>query len=317
LGLYIHDAQLAAMFHHDPILRHNAIRLNVAASNEVFEAPNAAQWAHMMRISKQSVMNQHLHINQIEHRPTQPLPKELECGYSRFSCYVILHGIGAAVQETNQAGRMRQPDIEKYRDALICWYYAYEAGKPANEHDPFCLMILWHEIFMSLLVDFDELERAIGRDGSSDAAHAMLYAGPWATSIEAKRCVIHASLIHRQIGSMRVDSEPAIHVPRCMFLAAIAWYCYIQFGKEGSPPVPTEEIFDFPEVKILSINPFQHLFEASGFKKAKPTVVEASPLCGLTDMLHRLGHWDIARRFARILGLLIHGDTDGHLVDLS
>jgi len=102
-----------------------------------------------------------------------------------------------------------------------------------------------------------------------------------------------------------------------MFLAAIAWYCYIRFGEEGSPPVPTEEIFDFPEVKILNINPFQHLFEASGFKKGKPTVVEASPLCGLTDMLHRLGHWDIARRFARILGLLIHGDTDGHLFDLS
>ena len=119
LGLYIHDAQLATMFHHDPILRHNAIRINVAASNEVFEAPNAAQWAHLMRTSKQSVMNQHLHINQIEHRPTQPLSRELECGYSRFSCFVILHGIGAAVQETNQAGRMREPDIEKYRDALI------------------------------------------------------------------------------------------------------------------------------------------------------------------------------------------------------
>src|ERR1700722_13177607 len=44
-GLYIHDAQLAIIFHHDPILRHNAIRFTVTASNEVFAVPNASQWA--------------------------------------------------------------------------------------------------------------------------------------------------------------------------------------------------------------------------------------------------------------------------------
>src|ERR1700722_2157733 len=104
---------------------------------------------------------------------------------------------------------------------------------------------------MSLLVDFDELERAIERYGSGDATNALLYAGPWASFTEVKRCIIHASFIYRQIGSMRVNSEPATHVPRRMFLAAIAWYCYIQFCEVDSPPLASEEIFDFPEVKVL------------------------------------------------------------------
>ncbi|CZR65093.1 uncharacterized protein PAC_14993 [Phialocephala subalpina] len=318
LGLYVHDAQLATTFHHDPVFRHNAIRVSVAANNDLFNAPNAAQWANLVRSSmlKPTKLSSHLHLNQDEHSCSMPLLKELACKNSSFSCYVLLHGIGAAVQESNAAGQMTQTNAKRYQDALICWYHAYGKAKAAHEPDPLCQMILCHEIFMSLLVDFNELERAMGRDGASERAASLKYVGQWSSSVEAKRCVVHATLIHRQIGGMRIDSEPAIHVPRSVFLAAIAWYCYIQFDQAGSGlPQTFGESLDSPESKVFGINPLQLLFEASGFKMEKPKLTEVSPLRGLTDMLHRIGRWGISRRFARILGLLIYGDSGIRLMD--
>lgn len=256
-----------------------------------------------------------MHANQHEHSCSTPILKELMCKSSRFSCYIILHGIGAAVQESNAAGSMTPTNRRTYQDALICWYHAYEEHRTTQSPDPLCLIILYHEIFMSILVDFNELERAIGRDGSSEGTQAVGYASTWSSTVEAKRCVIHASLIHRQIGSMRVDWEPAFHVPRSMFLAAIAWYCYIKFDQGGATqPLSYEESLDIPEIKMFNINPLQYLFEASGFKMGKPKINEASTLCGLNDMLHRIGHWGISRRLARILGCLIHGDPDSHII---
>ena len=320
MGLYIHDAQLASLFHHDPILRHNAIQLSVAASDELFSAPSATQWAQLMRKSSvpQTTIQQHLHFSQLQSIQQHPLAVEINCRHSKLTCYVILHGIEAAVEEASQICCVSadQQTFSRFRDALMCWYHAYGPISSASDPDTFCLIILWHKIFMSILVDFNALECAIGRDGSSDASSAQSYASQWASSIEAKRCIIHASLISCQMGAMRVDAEPAIHVPRCMFLAAIVWYCYIKFGTmDISIPAAGEEDLDFLEIRVLGVNPVQHLCNADGFKKGKLSVIEAGPLCRLTDMLHKIGHWDIARRFARILGLLLHENTDSHLVE--
>ncbi|KAH6700582.1 fungal-specific transcription factor domain-containing protein [Leptodontidium sp. MPI-SDFR-AT-0119] len=318
LGLYVHDAQLATTFHHDPVFRHNAIQVCVAANNDLFSAPSAAQWANLLRSStpEQTKLSSHIHLNQDEHSCSIPLFKELACKNSNFSCYVLLQGIGAAVQESSGAGQMTQTDAKRYQDALMCWYHAYGKAKSAQESDPLCQMILWHEIFMSILVDFNELERAVGRDGTSECAASLKYVGQWSSSVEAKRCVVHALLIYRQVGGLRIDSEPAIHVPRSVFLAAIAWYCYIQFDQAGCGlPQTFGESLDITESMVFGANPLQLLFEASGFKIEKPKLTEISPLRGLTDMLHRIGHWGISRRFARILGLLLYGEPGIQLMD--
>ena len=321
MGLYIHDSQLASLLHHDPILRHNATPLSIAASNEVFFAPSASQWAKLVRRSppRETLLREHFHSNQHRDSRPHPLAMEMECSQSQFSCYVILHSIEATVEEAIQTS-LEWPDqnsFTKFSDALNCWYLAYGKLYSTREPDTFCVIILWHKIWMSLLVNFNALERAIGRDGHQDASSAQEYVNSWTASAEAKRCIIHASLINRLMGTMQVDAEPAIHVPRCMFQAAIAWYCYVKFSAVVNISYTEAASLDFPEIRALDIIPEQYLFEVSGFQKGKPSVIEASPLCRLTDMLHKVGHWEIARRYARILGLLIHGDTDSHLVDSS
>lgn len=37
------------------------------------------------------------------------------------------------------------------------------------------MLMLWHWVYMSLLVDFDQLEKAIGRDGPEAAKTAIDY----------------------------------------------------------------------------------------------------------------------------------------------
>lgn len=331
LGLYIHDAQFASTFCNAPILQHNALRLFVASTDELFGAATPTRWAHLLRLSPDpSKLSTHLHANQPEHVDTAPLSKELSCRESRFSCYVILHSIGASIQASRVAGTLTPKQKHSFEEALICWYHAYEQTRTTQDPDPLCLMVLYHEIFMTLLVDFSQLESAIG--GLAKGADAITYARNWSTSIEAKRCIIHASLIHRQCEGIPYHSEPALHVPRSMFLAARAWYCYIQFDPAVTPaPVsassassqePTqqqqltyEESFNIPEVKMFNIDPMQYLPAVNGFGTGKPQLTEAATLCRLADLLEQSGRWGLSRRFARILRVLIFGAGNGSVGD--
>ena len=299
-ALYVHDAQLAKTFHHEPSLRHHAIRVSSAASNGLFEAPTATRWAALTKElpSTPTTLSTCIHSLQPSHHCDSPLAPELTCKSSRFSCYVLLQGIGAAVQESICAGPLTSADQAKYNDALTCWYHAYEKSRSASD-DSLSLAILCHEIFMMLLVDFNELERAIGRDGPQEAVAGMDYVRRWSSGTEARRCIIHASLIHRLTGSLRLDAEPALHVPRAIFSAALAWYCYIAIGQtEPNQARETQIPFDAAEVRLFNINPSQHLSEAT----------MSSSLVGLIDYLPRIGHWGISKRLARMLKLLVHGD---------
>ncbi len=316
LGLYILDAELAGIFHHEPILRHNAKKLPVAASNDAFTASTASRWAAIVAeqprpdlTSQNSLVNE-LTSPSYDSRGAIHVPQTS----GRFAAYVILEGIGAAICEHKQQGGSDPDVLERFRDALNLWYVTHQRSETGHESDPLCLMVLWHLTFMSLFADFDLLERAIGRDGSEVARSNLVHVSDWASSIDAKRCVIHASLVQKQIETMRIGTEPAIHVPRALFLAAIAWYCYTRFGSDVGLAVSSKEPLDFPEIKLLGINASLHLFEANGFKTGKPSAIESSTLCGLTDLLQRIGHWEIARRFAAILGSLIHGETDEGLI---
>ncbi|KAK6586745.1 hypothetical protein PZA11_000035 [Diplocarpon coronariae] len=211
-------------------------------------------------------------------------------------------GLGASFQGEPLAVPSARRGFE---EALICWYHAYEETRTTQDPDALCLMVLYHEIFMSLLVDFRQLELAIG----SNAPEAVAYARAWSTSVDAQRAIIHASLIHRQAEGIRYDAEPALHVPRSMFLAARAWYCYIHFDTSDQTRAGDGDGLDaIPEIKMFNIDPLQYLPGANGYDTGKPMVSEAATLGRLMDLLEQVGHWGIARRFAVIFRSLIYGE---------
>ncbi|KFZ08518.1 hypothetical protein V501_05921 [Pseudogymnoascus sp. VKM F-4519 (FW-2642)] len=313
LGLYIHDAKLACMFHHEPLLRHNSIMMSVAADDDLFNAPSATIWKRkMLQSASRSAVRDCLHMN-LDHHGTQPVPQELSWKNSHFTAYIILHGISATINEQQQMSQLH-PDSANFTkcfDALICWYqtFAQDAhlseSKEVSRPDTLCLMILWHSVFMCLLTNFDLLERAIGRNGADSATldTDMAYATKWATSREAQRCMLHVHALLNSLGAMRLDAEAAIHVPHCLFLAGIVSYCFTRFRRPNpalQSPAHTrlsrletrspalQPVVEFPEFEVRGVPIPQHIF--------------GSPSINSNDHVSPLTHDGTSNSFT------IHGD---------
>jgi hypothetical protein len=93
-----------------------------------------------------------------------------------FSEYVILDGYGTSIAEDRLHGRLDDAVISSYQEALKQWYNIHSQDDNEEQPDQLCLLVLWHWVYMSLLVDFDQLEQAIGRDGPEAAKTAIDYA---------------------------------------------------------------------------------------------------------------------------------------------
>ncbi len=93
-----------------------------------------------------------------------------------------------------------------------------------------------------------------------------------------------------------------MHVPRAMFFSAICLFCYSKYG-DGAQ----EQQLIFPELQLRDNDVSALLREADGNRNGSD--VEIGPLCTLVDLLERIGHWEIARKFASILGGLIHAES--------
>ncbi|OBT65027.1 hypothetical protein VE03_05217 [Pseudogymnoascus sp. 23342-1-I1] len=218
--------------------------------------------------------------------------------------------------------------------------------------DTLCLMVLWHTVFMSLVTDFNVLERAVGRNGAENWTldADLAYATSWATSREAQRCILHAHALLYSLGALRLDAEAAIHIPHCLFLAGIASYCYTRFRRPSSfqahghnqtshlasPDSQLQPTMEFPEFTVRGAPIPQHLFgspaastsvggtfpatddasnafspEEDPTTRFRPTSdVGAAMMCTLIDMLQRIGHWGIARKYAATLSTLVDADSD-------
>ncbi|KAH7203447.1 hypothetical protein DER44DRAFT_376374 [Fusarium oxysporum] len=100
-------------------------------------------------------------------------------------------------------------------------------SKHREERNPRGLIVLWHAAFMTLYVDFDPLERAIGRDGTDEAAKVSDRVKAWAGLSEAKHCVLYSLLVLKNLEMLLMGLEPAIHVPKSLFYSAVVTYCYI------------------------------------------------------------------------------------------
>ena len=309
LAVHIHDAELASIFHHEPFLRHNSRQLPVAASHDMFSAARPDEW-------RQAYLND---LSNFESGQLTPASIDAHVDFdisstpkiSRFTAYTILEGICVNIVECRTDGRFCSATIEQISGLLTAFYGHFMQATSSWAADHMDMTILWHLAYMSISADFDLLERAIGREGSDLSPEDQLAVTDWANSDQAKRCVIHGSLVQKKLENLPLGSEPAIHVPRAMFRAGIAWFCYTRFGVEtGVNKALAAENLEFSEFKLLGVNPALLLFQANGYKHGRPTAAEVNAaLCGLTDLLRRIGHWEIARRFAAILGALLHNEA--------
>ena len=161
-------------------------------------------------------------------------------------------------------------------------------------------IILWHYLFMLMHSDLNLLERSIGRDGASVEPSEMTRVHDWANSASAKRCVAHAILIHKTLDTFPLNSEPPIHIPRIMFAGAICLLCHSKYETGRQIAAST-----FPELHLLRVDVDALMNDA---QKGSATDGGIGPLCGLADLLQRIGHWNISRIFASILGIVLQAE---------
>lgn len=356
-GLFVHDAMLARMFHHAPLLRHDTMTVPAAADDDLFHAPNASIWKQILlrQPSTQPLLNHCLHVNLQHHEVTHPMSEELRLKSGLFTAYVVLNGISASISERQQAGQLLPTSVafDQHFDALMCWYFTFVNGtelQSSNIQSPsdvfrHMIMVLWHCTFMALVTNFNILERAAGREGLEDGTEEadVAYARQWANSQHAQRCMIHAHDLLFSLGAMRLDAEPAIHIPHCLFLAGIACHAYTKFrhsqretppdvSLQGQKAPDSRHTLDIPEFTLRGAPVPIHLFETSkapsqnlnvaqngralGDNPQEPRHRRLGPDIGpgmmftVIDLLQRIGHWGIARKYATTLAILAQTDGD-------
>lgn len=286
IALNIHDAELAGLLHHDPVRKHRFAQYPSLESDALFMAPTATKWASMYK-QFSSTQTSTLAMDEAFHNAGDR---------SRFAAYSVLESIHASLLESRHSTTLSTQESARISELLIHWWLVHKAYLRDDEEDPFSLPVLWHTTYMCLYVDMDLLEQAVGRCGSSSANRALDKVQKWACSLDASKCLVHALLIQRNLERMRVSAEPAIHLPRALFSAALAWICFNRIGHQQEINL---KAFDAPEIQLLGSDTALH--EAQGQAFGDSAFADVNHLHRLIDLLSRVGRWAISKTFASVL----------------
>jgi hypothetical protein len=300
------DAELSELLLSEPLLRRFAPS-DLVSEDDLWTAPSAQAWGNAVR--------HRLEQPRISISPSSPSSQAIE-----FRSYVELEGITSAISDATNSLENNRRDLllVKCQPVLMSFYDRYlhplqPLSAPQWYKDKFCLQALWHANFLSLLADLDRLEQALGREGFDEAQRNTGYACAWANSSDGLRCAIHAVLILHLLETLPAGgTEPAIHVPRVLFRATIIWFCYLKFGvRDPSEWYEQSQACSNPnsllELRHISANPVNLLFESLDFQQRRPSPSESSTTCRYVDLMGRIGHWGLFRQLGAVGAVLLHG----------
>ncbi|PLB45062.1 hypothetical protein P170DRAFT_366085 [Aspergillus steynii IBT 23096] len=287
VALNIHDAELASLLHHEPLRKHRLSQYPRIASDALFAAPSASRWAELYRQTPTPCFSV----------PLQDDPLQTAMTHSRFSAYGVLESINAHVIEARRSNNLDEHESKRLSSMLMRWWRIYTTHFPQDaEDDVFSLLVLWHSVFIGIYADIDLLEQASGRDGEDAASSSAPLIKSWASTIDASSCLVHALLIQRHLERMRVSSEPAIHIPRALFSAALAWFCFTRIGGRH---IIERDAFHAAEIQL--IGGFKASDDPRGEGSVDSPFTSVSHLHRLIDLLTRVGRWGISQSFASVL----------------
>lgn len=300
LALHIHDAELSALLHREPLLKHGKLKFPTRANYRSFEATTALEWAS-------STMHDAASDTITVDSTSQPDQQDL------FTAYIKLQGIGIKIGEDRQQDNLNRDTVNSHHENLLSWHETYSEAVEQEASDHLCLLALWHWTYMTLLVDLDKLEVAIGREGPEAAQEAVPYVLDWVSTPESSRCILHAFLLQKQLQTLRFNQTPAIHAPRIIFSAAIVWYCYLKYGPGNDVSSPETTVFgtDAPEFKAAGPKVLKRLsfITSLSWNQGALSCIKAATLCELGGLLHRINEWGLAGTFATVVARLIDNEA--------
>lgn len=252
---------------------------------------------------------------------------------SLLNIYASLSGIGASICECRHLDLLSPQLTTKFEADLIAWYHLFgtvqfKSGNTVEHYESsFNLKPLWHFTFISAMVDFDILELAIGREGTSITASTQEYVRSFISSTKLTRCLFHALYLQHLLVSTSMGSLINLHTPRILFSAAVLWYCYILYSSSTSQliePVlaifPDDTFEALPEIGLLReeqcrevTNANQYLRTMQSLKRifnGSPEDAKTTTLCVLESILRRLGTNGVSKTFADLVQGFIFGETE-------
>ncbi|KAK5949622.1 hypothetical protein OHC33_009429 [Knufia fluminis] len=305
LAVRIHDAEVANTLHHETLLPLTSRKTPVADSDALFFASSPQAW---MALSRGGAL--YLATPSSETSTGHAVPETIfdrllsiptDC---HFSIYSAMEDVLSATMEARMNETLTDEYARNLHSRVVECGKQYLQTTPPKDLEALHggIIVLWHLVFISINTDVDLLERGIGRGGPELEPSDLAETCKWARSVNAKRTVAHAMMIKRHLEHFPLTSEPAIHVPRALFISAISLFCYFKYNDGGA-----EQRLDFPEFQLLDINVQALLREANAHKHGSDE--ELGSVFEFIDLLQRIGHWGISRKFATILGELIHAET--------
>lgn len=292
LGIFILDAELAKIHHHEPCLRPATERLPIISSDELFAASNANAWRELV-------------LQQNRSSVSRPMRERGHQGTSDFQLYATLESISAMACECQEPFSTTPHEAQKCQEMLLSWYKTHLSTAGAGEVWAYPLRILWHSTFILLYSNLDILERACGRDGPEAAQEAIGYARKWANSREATRSLIHAVCIRKHFESMSIGSECPLQIPTCLYHCGIIWFCFGHF-EDSSHGALMER--NFPELDMAGVNVGE--IDAAELQNSRIEQKAANQVFGIVGLLQSIRHWKLSLSLASTLLALIEGQDN-------
>ncbi|PYH40475.1 uncharacterized protein BP01DRAFT_361261, partial [Aspergillus saccharolyticus JOP 1030-1] len=302
-SLFIIDAELASILHREPLQSFQSYNLSPTCSENVFIASNALAWKASYHAELQARKHQILTLN---FGVTLLEPKTLEQvpSTSQFTAYAILQSFSIHVLSFKAQDVTTHHSTEHFHRPLNYFYHHFlEAYLDTSlPNDPLQLIVLWHLVYMEIYADFNLLEMAVGREGCKLSEEQFSTLLSWADSEDAFRCVLHGLMIRKHIQAMSLASEPAIHTPRALFWTGLVLFCYIRFSSNTKAPASriSSEVRQFPELYLSGMD-VSILLPELREAKAEVNFSLKAILLSAVDLLDKIGHWGVSRRFSALL----------------
>lgn len=285
-SIYVHNGEVFATVHQPALLRAHPFHVRVAADDKLFLAKTADEWISLQTRNSQYQTTLHSFFS--------------SC--ASLDCFVaeIYH------RKTGPFNRTDVAADDEIQTSLLTWFHESAQVIDSDGAKRLSLLMLWHSCFVLLLSDLDMVERVCGRDGPDISRDDTNILNAWILTPLAKRCIIHALLIHVLLERFRVSEVPAIHVARVAWQAGLMLAVYSFFAR-------TEQKFNVTAT-ISSCHALKVVRKTSLFSPSDWTTVEqnATPercrtsAFSLSAVLRHLGPWQNGARYAKTLDQILH-----------
>jgi hypothetical protein len=302
LALRIHDAELAAMFHRHPLLRHNDMTPSFSYVNDVlFEAKDAHTWFRLQQEANHPGLVSSAKLSDLAQPEKEtPMVVQKAASSSALAKYSILQSLNAHILELRSSSCLTEAKTMELSSSLTALSSLVNIGPGVVLDDGFHSRTLWHLNFMAISADFDLLERAIGRDGFPSQT-VLDELRSWAASADSQRCMFHALLLLESVETIRFGQEPAIHVGRSLFCTGLLWTALarLSHGKlwlRSSLPTPR-----CIELQGYGDSIERDLSEKSGLHLPEPYKKWSRLAYKCSDLLQKLSRWGLSENLAHSL----------------